>query len=47
MHRKTERMLSPQLLSPRLVRPEDPEKFRMEVTVVAPRRQRGPIGASS
>lgn len=34
LYRKTERMLAPHLLSPRLVRPEDSEKFRMEVTVV-------------
>lgn len=34
LYRKTERMLAPHLLSPRLVRPEDAEKFRMEVTVV-------------
>jgi prevent-host-death family protein len=34
LYRRTERMLSPQLLSPRLVRPEDAERFRMEVTVL-------------
>ena len=34
LYRKTERMLAPHLLSPRLVRPEDAEKFRMEVTVL-------------
>lgn len=34
LYRKTERMQTPHLLSPRLVRPEDAEKFRMEVTVV-------------
>lgn len=36
LYRKTERMLSPQLLSPRLVRPEDAEKFRLEMTILAP-----------
>lgn len=34
LYRKTEQMRTPHLLSPRLVRPEDAEKFRMEVTVV-------------
>lgn len=34
LYRKTEQMLSPHLLSPRLVRPEDAARFRMEVTAV-------------
>lgn len=42
LYRQTERMLSPQLLSPRLVRPEDAEKFRMEVTVSSSRRRGAP-----
>jgi len=40
LYRRTERMLSPQLLSPRLVRPEDAEKFRMDVTVVTTTQRR-------
>ena len=40
LYRQTERMLSPHLLSPRLVRPEDAEKFRMEMTVVSSSRRR-------
>lgn len=36
LYRKTERMLSPHLLSPRLVRPEDAERFRLEMTVLSP-----------
>lgn len=39
LYRRTEQMLSPHLLSPRLARPEDAEKFRMEVTVVPPSRR--------
>lgn len=34
LYRKMERMLAPHVLSPRLVRPEDAEQFRMKVTVV-------------
>ena len=40
LYRQTERMLSPHLQSPRLVRPEDAEKFRMEMTVVSSSRRR-------
>ena len=40
LYRATERMLSPQLLSPRLVRPEDAERFRMQVTLRAPKGAR-------
>ncbi len=46
LYRRTERMLSPHLLSPRLVRPEDAEKFRMEVTVVSSTRGQRPARAS-
>lgn len=39
LYRKTERMLSPHLVSPRLVRPEDAERFRLEMTILAPRKR--------
>jgi prevent-host-death family protein len=34
LYRRTERMLAPHFLSPRLTKPEDAEKFRMTVTVL-------------
>jgi prevent-host-death family protein len=40
LYRQTQRMLSLHLLSPRLVRPEDAEKFRMEMTVFGSSRRR-------
>lgn len=40
LYRKTERMLAPHFLSPRLVRPEDAEKFRKEMTVISSRARR-------
>jgi len=36
LYRKTERVLLPQLPSPRLVRPEDAERFRLEMTILPP-----------
>ncbi len=39
LYRRTEQMLSPHFLSPRLARPEDAERFRMNVTVL--RRSKG------
>lgn len=39
LYRKTERMLSPRLPSPRLVHPEDAKRFRLEMTVLAPQER--------
>lgn len=40
LYRRTEQMRVPRIPSPRLVHPEDAEKFRMEMTVVRPKVRR-------
>lgn len=37
--RTMESKLAPRIASPRLVQPRDAEKFRMELTIVEPRRE--------
>lgn len=36
LYRKLESLLAHRIVSPRLVRPEDAAKFRMEVTIIEP-----------